>query len=459
MSTDFYKDFLYKKDQIEVLTKAYSGVFKIFSSIITENDNNNIVTSMETYKRIPFQRIDVTGAMYSLESILNNATLMSGIGIKPSMSMLEKKEIWQTVSTQERAQLIDKAGYSIYFTSYQKISDAISEKSNYDIIDFEVLDMYNNYLVRNVDYVFYDNKLILLKEFSLDDSYKKKFLILKNIVIDTGLIEDKLGNPLNAPFSEDFTRTDYSETLKAFIGAAAGGPKINNLTKALNKYSILDGLKVIDRKNAVDEKVFWDNPQYGLSPFDFLILLPAEFLYKAEKLQYIKSFFSQIKPAYSSYVFLPTITSTYDKLYLKSAPFTFAMETYTSFKDIIKIREAIDLTKGTILSAKDIMHKDDSASQAGTASLSDDLSVHTDDSVSLLNSTVKNDKINEKREVAEYSSELEKIDLLPFTKVQNIYVCDRSINCDDTSSLLLLDNEGDSEGYIRDFIGIELIKN
>lgn len=316
---NFYNDFLYKKDQLEILKRAYSGIFKILISSIQETDSNNIVSQMLTYKRLAFQRIDITDALYLVEDLLNDSGLAATIGITPDMSMVLKKKIWSNTPKIDKARLIDEAGYSISLTSFVKLPDSNNKKSNFNIVDFEVIDMHNNALIQNIDYFFYDNKLIILKEFSMDETYSKKFLILKNIVIDTNIAEDKLGRSLNIPYSEDFTKTDYVETLKGFTQAAAEGPKIKNLEIALGKYKMLEGIKIIDKKNAGDEGIFWKSNQYGLSPFEFLILIPENFISKADKLNYVKDFFKQIKPSYSNYVFVPSITSAYDRLDLRNA--------------------------------------------------------------------------------------------------------------------------------------------
>jgi len=307
---DFYKDFLYNKDQVSILEKAYKGIFDILNAQVREVDRNSIVSKILTYKTIRFQRIDVTSVMYTINSLLNNTTLLTSIGISPHLSFDAKREMWDNMSKTEKANLLDIAGYSIILTSVIKLPDNNkTEVMNYDIIDFELCDMTNNPFVLDVDYVFRDNKIILLKEFSLDDAYQRKFLILKNIVVDANVSENKLGLPLDIPFCEDFTKPDYNETMKGFIEAAAGGPTISKLETSLGKYKSLEDIKIIDKYNATIDKKFWSYNQTikDYTSNDFVISMPVSFLYKSEKLQYIRKFFSEIKPAHTNFIFSPKL--------------------------------------------------------------------------------------------------------------------------------------------------------
>ena len=309
--SDFYKDFLYNKDQATILNKAYKGVFDLLLYKIQEIDRNNIVSKILTYQKIRFQRIDATNAMYTINSILNDASLLTSLGINPYSSLEIKRNMWNNMSKIEKANLIDMAGYSIMLTSIIKLPDNNqTEVMNYNVVDFELSDMSNNTFIKDVDYVFYDNKLILLKEFSLDDAYKRKFLILKNIIIDTNVSESKLGTSLEIPFSDDFTKTDYNEIMKGFVRAAAGGPTLKNLDSSLGGYKALEGTKVIDKYNATSgDKNLWsyEKSVKQLTPFDFLVSVPVSFLYKPERLNYINKFFSQIKPAYSNFIYAPNL--------------------------------------------------------------------------------------------------------------------------------------------------------
>lgn len=308
---NFFNEFLYKKEQFSLLTGAYKGVFDLLNENVKEIDRNTSISKLLTYRRIGFQRINITDAIYSLNGLLNNNTIVMNLGLDASASYNQKLTIWESLTPSKKAELLDIAGYSVFLTSYIRLN-AEDEfmASKFNIVDFELTDTNNNIYIRNIDYVFKDNKIFLLREFSSDELYRSKFLLMKDIVIDTSITEDVLGSALDIPYSQELTKTDYNEILRSFVEAAAGGPNISGLSKSLNKYRALDGISVYDKFNAPQEKkAFWGSDGYvgELTAFDFVISIPIEVLNQSEKLAYIKSFFSKIKPAYTNFIFSPDL--------------------------------------------------------------------------------------------------------------------------------------------------------
>ena len=317
----FLEDYIYKPQQTQVIKNSISGVFDILKSNIDEVDRNVNLSKLLTYKRIQFQRIDITNVAYSLTSLLNNSQVISFIGGNKNTSMQTRLETWNSMTALEQANILDMAGYYLEMTDnvLSSLTDDLKRKK-FDIIDFELCDLQNNLLIRNVDYVFYDNKLILLKEFLDHNNYKKKYLIMKNIVVDAGITESVLGGFMNMPSNKELTKVEYNEILKGFTAAASKGPIIGEYTEALNRYKSLDGIRVYDKVNAdPTRRHFWgDGTNIGdFTKFDFIVSMPVQLVRKPEKLDYIINFFNQTKPAYANFVFSPELLTT-DVLPLKS---------------------------------------------------------------------------------------------------------------------------------------------
>lgn len=341
--SNFFNDYASNPEQSKIIKKSFEGLFDILQLQAQEISRNHNISRVLTYRRIQFQKIDMSDAIYSLTDLLNDASIMSVVGIEHNKPFNQKLELWNKMSPMEKANLLDIANYSIMLTSFSHLlSEDEFMARKFNVIDFELTDLSNNKYIKNVDYVFYDNKLFLLRQFNSDDIYRQKYLILKDIVIDMNTTEGILGERLNIPYNYEFTKTDYTETLKGFVEAAAGGPTLDNLTKALGRYKALDEVKIYDKYSA--NKVmstFWGSNGYmgTLSNFDFIISMPIKFVYKPEKLEYIRKFFTQIKPSYSNFIFTPEL-DTKDELPLK-------------FKDdILKI-------EGTRRPFVDYMKKDD----------------------------------------------------------------------------------------------------
>lgn len=311
----FLEEFMYQPEQKEIMSSAISGALDIVKSSVGETERNINLSNLLTYKRIQFQRIDITNIAYSLNSLLNNSQVVSLMGGDKSTSMSKRIESWHSMTAVEQATILDLAGYYLEFTDdiLSTITDDL-KKRRFDIVDFELCDLENNTLTRNIDYVFYDNKLMLLKEF-LDSSsnYKKKYLIMKNIVIDIGLTESVLGKFMHMPSNKELTKVEYNEILKGFSASAAKGPIVGEYRTALNRYKSLEGVRVYDKMNAdPTRRHFWGTGDRigDFTKFDFIVSMPVQLVYKPEKLDYIINFFNQTKPAYANFVFSPELPIT-----------------------------------------------------------------------------------------------------------------------------------------------------
>lgn len=340
--SNFFDEFLYNKEQFALLTNAYRGVFELLNENIREIDRRTSISKLLTYKRIGFQRINITDAIYSISNLLNNGTVILNLGLDISASYSQKLSKWNSLSLMKKVELLDVAGYSALLVGYiGSDSDNNPISSKFNIVDFELTDTNNNAYVRNVDYVFQDNKIFLLREFSSDELYRSKFLIMRDIVIDTSTTEDVLGSTLQIPYTEEFTKMEYNETLRSFVEAAAGGPTLNNLNQSLSRYKTLEGVKVYDRYSAPESKQsFWGHDGYvgNLTTFDFLVALPLKFAYNSERLQCITNFFGKIKPAYTNFAFAPLMDVS-DSLLLKYQRDEVTMSTSFGMNDDVTAKE------------------------------------------------------------------------------------------------------------------------
>lgn len=339
---NFFDEYLYKKEEYEVLQKAYSGAFEVVRAHVEDIARNTVISKTSTFKRIRFQMIDVSSAMYTMSALLNNTSVLAIMGLAQSTPYDQKLSTWNNLLPSEKMDILDVTGYSVLLSSFSSMRNGDEySPAKFNIVDFKLSDINNNHYIRNVDYAFKDNKLFILKEFSVSDSSVKKTLIMKDIVIDTNTTEDILGTQLNIPYNDQFTKTEYNETMRSFIQAAAGGATLKNLNFALARYKTLQGVRVYDKYSAPpSKKSFWgfDGHIGELTAFDFLVALPLTFAYNSDKLDYISKFFNQIKPAYTNFTFIPQ-KDIVDKLILKYKKDTPKIKPICAVPDKIKSGE------------------------------------------------------------------------------------------------------------------------
>lgn len=339
----FYENFLTDKTQLSVIHNAYKGVVDILEKELKYIDDLGTVAHVPTYKTIPFQIIDATEVSYSLKDILNLDLSPLGLPIDQNATNDEKMKQWNDLNHFQKSDIIDFAGYSIMLTSFRNIrsENNISLDSNFIVESFDIYDYNGTPLVRNVDYTLRENKLVLLNEFDIKDATKKKMLTLRNIVVDSNAPQEKIGDQLKIEYDKDFTRIDYNETLKAFAKAGLKGPTLENLNGSFDGYSTLNGIRIYDKCSADKSKrKFWDDPKTAITPFDFIVSTPAEFLNRDEKLKYINDFFAKIKPAYTNFIFMPELKIK-DSIYMNRIESinTVLMKNYIRLDDHINGKE------------------------------------------------------------------------------------------------------------------------
>lgn len=310
MSNNFFENYLSDPNQIKVLNKMYEGVFKLLQHNIDEVDSMINLSKVPTYRKIPFQMIQTTDAYYTLHELLNKDIVSSTLGFEIDESFESKKSKWNLLSANEKAAIADSAGYSILLTgmSFIKRSEHLNN-IKFNIIKFDLYDKENRLLIRNVDYVFRENKIILIKELDEKNFIRDNSLILRDVIIDCNVSEDLIGTKMKINYSSDLTKNYYNTAMKAFTKASSGGPTVNSLSKSLSSHNIMKGISIYDKWNAPKtKKRFWNTyAENGLTEFDFMVSLPLSFIYNTDKLNVIEQFFKNIKPAYTNFIFSPSL--------------------------------------------------------------------------------------------------------------------------------------------------------
>ena len=137
----FLEDFIYKPEQQQVMKTAIGGALNMLKASVDEVDRNINLSKLLTYKRIQFQRIDITNIAYSLSSLLNNSQVISLMGGSKNMSLAKRREVCNSMTALEQANILDMAGYYLELTDniLASLTDDLKKKK-FDIIDFQLCD-------------------------------------------------------------------------------------------------------------------------------------------------------------------------------------------------------------------------------------------------------------------------------------------------------------------------------
>lgn len=360
LNDQFYKDNAPNYDEFKALTSLFKGLTDIFDEVMSQAIDNSKISTMRAFTTIPIQIINVVDACYSLPTLLTNREVLNITGISPELSVYERTKAWNGLDPKIRATALEQMGLVLMLINPNILKGENAYTDTFKVIDFEMYDFNTgDRLIYGLDYYYEYNKIYFLRFGSHTNKYNNKKIILKNITIDNNTPEKILGEPLGIYANSNFSPTEYRDVVTSFASAALAGPVINTMnqsfnpdtslnlaarTYGLNDYeNSLKGIKIVDYKSADDvKKNFWDKQVEGvnrLNIFDFLVTIPSDYLYKAEKMEYVYEFMKKIKPAQSNFVLCPEYFLK-DTLPLRYANFSFRSEgEMTGIKDNIKYSE------------------------------------------------------------------------------------------------------------------------
>lgn len=308
MGQNFFDEYMYDKNQKKIFEKITKDAIDIINEKIDDAKDNLLLYKKTVYKRIKYQKIDISSSRYSVESLVDMSDVIILMD-SSELSHTEKIQKWNQYSTEEKVSILDKIGFYTFLSNNVIVIPAPISKT-FKIIDFNVLDMKNTPLLRNVDYYYIDNKLYLLKEFNSNTLAYNNFIILTDIVYDDNSSENGLGVTLQIPYADTFTKIEYFEMMKNFTKCMALGPTLSNISSQFSELETLKNISVYDKYNAPPSmKDFWNyNGTVGkLNDFDFMVLMPIEYINDDNKMATILDFFKLAKPAYTNYIMSPTL--------------------------------------------------------------------------------------------------------------------------------------------------------
>lgn len=362
---NFYKEFGFDSEKFETLLQFYGSVFDALYYMMDQTIDNKIFKNMETYRYIPMQAVSTTKATYKIEDLLSELDIIKQYNLY-DLTQKQKIDLWQnSMSTNDKINILKQKNKYLELTT---IKNGLSSDKHYDIVDFDLYSEDDKLLIKNLDYVYKDEKIYLFREIA---RYSKKVL-MKNIAIDYNLPENIIGKNIYVPYQNFLTKNEYREIVYALFKVALGGFTIKNLNDALNIVGGSEGFKVIDRISANQiQKSFWgaDNEisPSKLNRFDFIVYAPLDIIINDKKLKMVTDFLNIIKESDVGFYISP-FTEFNDALRLNRMPLTYKHKIKSKgIREIINAKDYSTFNYAKCLSDKvslfDILNNDISLKQ------------------------------------------------------------------------------------------------
>ena len=307
--SNFYKEYSDNPDSFRELLKSFEEVFQMLYDYTDQGADNFLIDKSSTYKKIPFQRLDVTEATYNISDLVLSDSVAMQLGMYGLL--LDKRiDMWNNeITMKQKMDALDIFGTTVMLLSFKDIESSVPDAPPV-IMDFELFDDDNNQMIRNLDYAFRNNVLYLFRDLGDKNIIPRRNIILKNIYLDYNMSEKLLGKNTGIAYDANFTKNEYRDIMQSFLYSSLGGPTVSNINSSFESISYKQGFTVYDSKTTDPiKKAFWAWRVDGrsLTPFDFLVSMPIESYYNESKFNMIKNYLKIMKPAYTDFIISPEL--------------------------------------------------------------------------------------------------------------------------------------------------------
>jgi hypothetical protein len=312
--SNFYTDNATEINIFNVFLDAEKRMFDQMDDYTKQIKHNFLIGGTETYRIIDIQNISVADAVYDIGTLLTMDSVITFLDLS-AMSLTERITYWNSLESNDtlKVSALNLAGYYVEFNAATVYpANGFPPVMDFNVVSFDVYRGDTKFQI-GVDYDIKNNKLYLLSEECRSLNNKNVAFTLRNIAIDFDTANRYFGANFNLVQYEDFSKDIFNEMMANLIKAALKGPSIAGMKAGIDTITGIDGSGAVFDMYSLDTKrrSMWDN--YGLSPFDFIIELPAEYSDSDSLSDLIKRFIDAVKlpETYYGILFSSTDTETY----------------------------------------------------------------------------------------------------------------------------------------------------
>lgn len=303
MLNNFYKDNASYPHVFDIFLDIEKGAYDAINEYTDQIRRNFVIGEMETYRIIDIQKVPVAAATYDLVDLLSTVDVIVLLDME-AMTMEERIVAWNAMepNAAERIAALNITNTFIEFTA-QTVYPFQGEPASpsFEIVSFDLYDEDTKFQF-GIDYDIQYNKLYLLSErCSSKTLNQQKSFILRNIAIDYDTPSRYLGKNFNLPKYPDFSKDLYNDILANLTVAALFGPMIAGMEYGVDVVTGASGSATIYDKYSLNTKrqALWQD--YTMTPFDFIIELPAEYSVSESLSDIIKLYIDTVKLSDTDY--------------------------------------------------------------------------------------------------------------------------------------------------------------
>lgn len=305
--SNFYDDYAFTPEDFDVLEGMYKGIVKNICDYMTPLQDNRIARYIEDYRFIPLQYLNTSEGAYDIYNIFTSEEIKvwndKNMSMRDRVEMLRNRGRYISVVA-ERNLLLSMQGDETLGGIEEDVS-AYAEVNNGKIINFTLKDPDKNDFILSpgVDYYYADNQLFLFGEYA--DTNRTTPLKMTDIAIDFNTVDDILGKNLELSFRQDLMpKVEFNDFVRVLTLSALKGFKINGAMGGVGELpSISEYVTIFDRfTDDPDKAEMWNETEFGLGPFDFVIMFPL--ILDSYRVSLIGEYIDKIRHVFTNYQIL-----------------------------------------------------------------------------------------------------------------------------------------------------------
>ena len=315
--SNFYRDNAPEAYNFDISKRVMAAVFNAMTAYVAQIRRNFVIGEMETYRIIPVQTIPAADGLYDIQTLLCHAGVESLLGLQ-GKTITERIAAWDAMASNDLMKIKALDVYGAYISLSAIIvpeSEIKIPNPSYNIVSMDIYSDDTKFQI-GVDFDIRSNKLYLLSsDMSSKTLNESASFVCKHIAIDFDTPTRYIGKNFNLPRYPDLSKDVYNDMLANLTTAALAGPEIRNMAAGVDIITGGKGSTVIYDRWMKNNKRAANWYDYNLSPFDFIIEIPASYMSSESMADIIKRYIDTVKLADTNYTVL--FNSMYEDQYAR----------------------------------------------------------------------------------------------------------------------------------------------
>lgn len=277
--TSFYRDYLPNDNALMKMFNAYAQTIDYLWTAFEESEDSRFISTSRTAQTLPYFRVSIDDAMYSLQVAQTVKNLSS---FESQISYLDNQQLYASFvfNTQDNSGAPQVMGLRLYT----------------DFGQTQSLKLYQDYFIRS-------NRLYLLPGYILGRTQTLHYLHAFDIKMNDNTLEKNFGTLFSLKTGTLLPRYEYRDVLEAFHRVFQSQMSIHSIRDAITLATKWEDFDIQDYKSpTISEAKMRLYNDYIISPLRFIVSLPEELIADKINTNIVRTLLDEAKQSQTDYM-------------------------------------------------------------------------------------------------------------------------------------------------------------